>query len=67
MIAEAVRADGDVLMFAHGHILRVVLARWIGDAGFGRERLFKLDPARISILGHEHDFRVLDRWNAPAG
>ena len=64
LIAEAVQADGDVLMFAHGHILRVVVARWIGEAP-AVGALFKLDPATISILGHEHDFRVVDRWNAP--
>jgi broad specificity phosphatase PhoE len=66
VIAEAVQADGDVLIFAHGHILRVVVARWIGEPA-SAGALFKLDPARISILGHEHHFRVLDRWNAPAG
>jgi broad specificity phosphatase PhoE len=65
LIAEAVQADGDVLMFAHGHILRVVVARWIGERPAVGAR-FKLDPATISILGHEHDVRVADRWNAPA-
>ena len=65
VIAEAVRAGGDVLMFAHGHILRVVVARWIGEpTGLGA--LFKLSPATVSILGHEHGYRVIDRWNAPA-
>ena len=65
LISEAVHANGDVLMFAHGHILRVVVARWIGERPAVGAR-FKLDPATISILGHEHDFRVVDRWNASA-
>jgi probable phosphoglycerate mutase len=65
LIAEAVQADGDVLMFAHGHILRVLAARWIGERP-AVGACFKLNPATISILGHEHDVRVVDRWNAPA-
>ncbi|MGH2861122.1 MAG: histidine phosphatase family protein [Solirubrobacteraceae bacterium] len=64
VIAEAVKADGDVLMFAHGHILRVLVARWIGEQPFVGA-LFKLDPATISIMGDEHGHRVVDRWNAP--
>ncbi len=65
VIADAVRAEGDVLMFAHGHILRVLVARWIGEPP-SAGALFKLNPATLSILGHEHDFRVVERWNAPA-
>jgi broad specificity phosphatase PhoE len=65
VIADAVRAGGDVLLFAHGHILRVLAVRWIGERPFVGA-LFRLDPATISILGHEHDFRVLERWNGPA-
>jgi broad specificity phosphatase PhoE len=63
VIADAVTAGGDVLMFAHGHILRVLAARWIGEPTFAGA-FFKLDPATISILGHEHEFRVIERWNA---
>jgi probable phosphoglycerate mutase len=65
VIADAVTADGDVLMFAHGHILRSLSARWLGFEVAGGERLL-LSPATISILGHEHATRVLERWNAPA-
>jgi broad specificity phosphatase PhoE len=57
---------GDVILFAHGHILRVVGARWMGflvDAG---SRLI-LSPATISRLGHEHAIRAIERWNSPAG
>jgi probable phosphoglycerate mutase len=65
VIAGAVQAEGDVLIFAHGHILRVLGARWVGEASSAGAQ-FKLDPATISILGHEHGRRVVDRWNAPA-
>lgn len=65
VIADAVEAEGDVLIFAHGHILRVLVACWIGERPYVGA-LFKLNPATVSILGHEHDFRVVERWNAPA-
>lgn len=65
VIAAAAQAGGDVLVFAHGHILRVLAARWI-EAPASAGARFKLDPATISILGHEHEHRVVERWNAPA-
>ena len=65
LIAEAVRASGDVLMFAHGHILRSVAARWSGFEVAAGER-FALNPATLSLLGHEHETRVIERWNSPA-
>jgi broad specificity phosphatase PhoE len=63
VIDSAVVADGDVLMFAHGHILRVLAACWIGERPFIGS-VFKLDPATVSVLGHEHDYRVIERWNS---
>jgi broad specificity phosphatase PhoE len=63
VIAGAVTADGDVLMFAHGHILRSLSARWMQQSVALGERLL-LSPATISILGHEHETRVIERWNA---
>jgi probable phosphoglycerate mutase len=65
LIADAVRSDGDVLMFAHGHVLRSVAARWSGFDVAAGERL-ALSPATVSVLGHEHETRVIERWNAPA-
>lgn len=59
--AEA--ADGDALLFAHGHLLRVLTARWLGLAPRDGGRFF-LGPARLSILGTEHGARVLRLWNA---
>jgi probable phosphoglycerate mutase len=62
VIEEVRTAEGDVVVFAHGHVLRVLTARWLGlDARAGR--LFALDPATISILGYEHGTRVIRLWN----
>ena len=55
-------ASGDTVAFAHGHVLRVLTARWIGLAARGGER-FALAPAGIAKLGHEHTTRVIERWN----
>ena len=55
-------AAADTICFAHGHILRVLSARWCGFAAAGGERL-ALAPAGIAKLGHEHATRVIDRWN----
>ncbi len=54
---------GDVALIAHGHSLRVAGARWIGlpTSGGG---LLRLDTATLSVLGHEHDNRVIRVWNA---
>jgi broad specificity phosphatase PhoE len=62
VIAELRSVAGDVAVFAHGHLLRVVAARWLGlkpAAG----RLFALDPATISILGYERETPVIRMWN----
>jgi broad specificity phosphatase PhoE len=61
-IAELRRLDGDALVFAHGHLLRVVTARWLGlEPTEGR--LFALDPATISVLGYERETPVVRLWN----
>lgn len=62
VIARAVAANTDVAFFAHGHILRVVAARWLGlpaEAG----KYFALSTATMSILGYEHEQRVFQVWN----
>ena len=56
--------DGDVVLVAHGHVLRVLTARFLGlppDGG----RLFRLDTGTVSALGAEHDERVILTWNTP--
>jgi broad specificity phosphatase PhoE len=57
--------SGDVALVAHGHLLRVLTARWLGlppTAG----RLFRLDTGTLSLLGLEHESPVISSWNLPA-
>lgn len=62
VLERAAAADGDVLLFAHGHILRVLTAVYLGlDPHEGRR--FVLDPATVSVLGSEHEWPALRRWN----
>jgi broad specificity phosphatase PhoE len=59
------RADqvvGDVALVAHGHILRILAARWLGLGPQEGSRL-ALDTASVSVLGYERETRVLRRWN----
>jgi broad specificity phosphatase PhoE len=63
---EPLLADGDVALVAHGHVLRVLTARWLQlDPGDGR--LFRLDTGTFSTLGTEHDYPVILTWNVPPG
>jgi probable phosphoglycerate mutase len=63
--AEAVLATlppaGDVLVFSHGHLLRVLTARWLGLAATDGA-LFLLPPGGIGVLAHEQRRRVLRSW-----
>jgi broad specificity phosphatase PhoE len=64
VVKELRRVEGDVVVFAHGHVLRVLAARWLGlEPGDGR--LFALDSATLSVLGYEREQPVLHMWNAP--
>jgi len=56
---------GDVVLVAHGHILRVLTARWLGLKPVGG-RLFRLDTGTLCTLGTEHDMPVIQSWNVPA-
>jgi probable phosphoglycerate mutase len=61
--ASAAATGGDVVLFSHGHFLRVLGARWVGlPARDGA--LLGLDTATVCVLGHEHEQRVLRVWNA---
>lgn len=53
---------GPVLLFGHGHLLRVLTAVALGF-GFAAGQHFALDPGTIGILGHEHEARALRAWN----
>jgi broad specificity phosphatase PhoE len=56
--------EGDAVIFAHGHVLRVLTARWLG-LGPESGALFKLDTGTLSVLGYERKTPVITRWNAP--
>ncbi len=58
-------ADGDVVLVAHGHVLRVLAARWLGLPP-ADGRLFALATGTVSTLGSEHDEPVITSWNVPA-
>jgi probable phosphoglycerate mutase len=62
VIERARSAGGDVLCFAHGHVLRVLAARWVGLPPAGG-RLLALDAGSISVLGWEREIPVVARWN----
>jgi broad specificity phosphatase PhoE len=64
VIARVRTVEGDVALFAHGHVFRVFAARWIGlppDAG----RHFLLDTATVSVLSYYRGVQAIKRWNAP--
>ena len=54
--------DGVTIAFAHGHVLRVLVARWIGLGPDGGAR-FELSPGRLGVLAHEHEIRDVRAWN----
>lgn len=58
-------AEGDVVLVAHGHVLRVLTARYLRlQPDYGR--LFRLDTGTLGTLGTEHDEPVITSWNVPA-
>jgi broad specificity phosphatase PhoE len=62
VIERALAADGDVLVFAHGHLLRILAARWLGQpAAFGGQLL--LSTGSVSELGFERERRAIALWN----
>ncbi|MFQ5658057.1 MAG: histidine phosphatase family protein [Candidatus Methylomirabilales bacterium] len=65
VIAKVRAANGNVAVFAHGHFLRVLAARWLGlPANDGR--YFLLDPGTLSILSYYRGLPAIRRWNAQA-
>lgn len=62
--AAAFLCDGEVALVAHGHVLRVLTARWLGLPP-ADGRLFRLDTGTVSTLGVEHDNPVIVTWNVP--
>jgi broad specificity phosphatase PhoE len=62
--SEPLLADGDVALVAHGHVLRVLTARYLQLEPSGG-KLFRLDTGTVSTLGHEHGEPVISAWNVP--
>ena len=64
--AEPLLADGDVVLVAHGHVLRVLAARYLLlDPSYGK--LFRLDTGTISTLSTERGDPIISSWNVPPG
>jgi broad specificity phosphatase PhoE len=57
-------ADGNVALVAHGHLLRILTARWL-ELAPADGRLFRLGTGTLSALGTEHDEPVISTWNVP--
>ncbi len=62
VLDRATKAGGDVALFAHGHILRILTACWLDLPPFDA-RLFALATATVSTLGYERDTCVISTWN----
>jgi broad specificity phosphatase PhoE len=66
VIARVRAANGDALLFGHGHQLRALSARWLElPASDGRH--FALATATVSVLGWERETPVVERWNESCG
>lgn len=62
IVTRARATDGDVLVFAHGHLLRILAARWLGLPP-ASGAMFALGTATISVLGWERENAVVETWN----
>ena len=66
LLAELAGTSGDVAIFGHGHMLRVLSARWLELPPSAGAR-FVLATATLSVLGWEHDWRAIRTWNSGLG
>lgn len=62
VIDRAIAARGDAILFAHGHLLRVLAATWLRLAPEDGEH-FALETGTVSMLGFERETRVIRVWN----
>jgi broad specificity phosphatase PhoE len=65
VLRRAMQADGDTVLFAHGHVLRILTACWL-ELPPSDARLFALGTASVSVLGYERETCVISRWNLSA-
>lgn len=61
--APVLDSGRDCVLIAHGHVLRILTARWLGLPPIDG-RLFALDAGRLSALGFEHATRTITLWNS---
>ena len=64
VIARSRATTGDTALFAHGHLLRVFAARWIGLPASGGQH-FLLNTGTLSVLGYYHEIPAVRIWNGP--
>lgn len=64
VIDRARFVEGNTLVVAHGHCLRALAARWLGEP-VASGRFYRLDTATYSVLGFEREQPVIDAWNVP--
>jgi len=62
VIERCLAANGDVALFAHGHVLRILAAVWL-QLPPNNGQFFQLGTGTMSVLGFEHEYRVMKRWN----
>ncbi|MFL5862999.1 MAG: histidine phosphatase family protein [Solirubrobacteraceae bacterium] len=62
VLARFADVPGDGLAFGHGHVLRVLTARWLEMEVAAGSR-FKLEAGSLGVLGHERDTHVIERWS----
>jgi probable phosphoglycerate mutase len=62
--ARALPSGAKALFFSHGHLLRVLAARWLGQPPEGG-RFFVLGTATLSVLGWDHGGAAIEHWNVP--
>jgi probable phosphoglycerate mutase len=64
IISRVRTIEGNVALFAHGHIFRALAARWI-NLPVSHGEHFLLDTATLNVLGYYYDVPALKIWNAP--
>ena len=64
LIARIRSVEGDVALFAHGHVFRVLAARWLSLPPAAGSH-FLLDTATVSVLSNYQGIPAVKRWNAP--
>ena len=64
LLARVRAEQGPALLFAHGHLLRVLVARWL-ELPPSEGRRFLLDTATLNVLSHDKGVAALGCWNAP--